>query len=115
MQALSSAGDFVIPPRRAEMHPRMELQRNKTDKNSAGVLARLMRSGWHRTGALASPGEQSTRPGVACECVERIAPVSLLKKPSGHEIGVPMKAMVDDVRCSNRAPLSCVADSPHVF
>jgi hypothetical protein len=41
--------------------------------------------------------------------------LSLLKKPSGHEIGVPMKTMVDDVRCSNRAPLSCDADSPHVF
>jgi hypothetical protein len=45
VQALSSAGDFVIPPRRAEIHPRMELQRNKTDKNSVGLLARLMRSG----------------------------------------------------------------------
>ncbi len=41
MQALSSAGDFVVPPRRAEIHPRMELQRNKTDKNSVGLLAQL--------------------------------------------------------------------------
>jgi hypothetical protein len=61
VQALSSAGDFVIPPRRAEIHPRMELQRNKTDKNSVGLLARLMRSGWfepvHAQGRASKRGE----------------------------------------------------------
>jgi hypothetical protein len=40
------------------MHPRMELQRNKIDKNSARVLARLLRSGWfepvHANGAPAT-------------------------------------------------------------
>jgi hypothetical protein len=45
VQALSSAGDFVIPPRRAEMHPRTEWQRYKIDRNSVHVLTRLTRSG----------------------------------------------------------------------
>ena len=43
------------------MHPRMELQRNKTDKNSVGLLARLMRSGWfepvHAQGRASKRGE----------------------------------------------------------
>jgi hypothetical protein len=40
------------------MHPRMELQRNKIDKNSARVLARLLRFGCfepvHANGAPAT-------------------------------------------------------------
>jgi hypothetical protein len=38
VQALSSAGDLVIPPRKAEMHPRIEWQRYKIDRNSVHVL-----------------------------------------------------------------------------
>ncbi len=45
MQALSSAGDLVIPSRKAEMHPRIEWQRYKIDRNSVHVLTRLTRSG----------------------------------------------------------------------
>lgn len=45
MQALSSAGDLVIPSRKAEMHPRIEWQRYKIDGNSVHVLTRLTRSG----------------------------------------------------------------------
>jgi len=37
----------------------------------------------------------------------------VLRKPSGHGIGVPMKATVDDVRLSNRAPFSCDGGSLH--
>ena len=40
------------------MHPRTELQRNKIDKNSTRVLARLLRFGWfepvHANGAPAA-------------------------------------------------------------
>ena len=32
MQALSSAGDLVIPSRKAEMHPRMEWERYRSTK-----------------------------------------------------------------------------------
>jgi hypothetical protein len=45
VQALSSAGDLVIPSRKAEMHPRMEWRRYKIDRNSVHVLTRLTRSG----------------------------------------------------------------------
>jgi hypothetical protein len=45
VQALSSAGDLVIPSRKAEMHPRIEWQRYKIDGNSVHVLTRLTRSG----------------------------------------------------------------------
>ena len=41
--------------------------------------------------------------------------LSLLKKRFSHGIGVPMKASGDDIRPSNRAPLSCAADSRHGF
>jgi hypothetical protein len=49
VQALSSAGDLVIPSRKAEMHPRIEWQRYKIDRNSVHVLTRLTRSGPQRT------------------------------------------------------------------
>jgi hypothetical protein len=45
VQALSSAGDLVIPSRKAEMHPRIEWQRYKIGRNSVHVLTRLTRSG----------------------------------------------------------------------
>jgi hypothetical protein len=45
VQALSSAGDLVIPSRKAAMHPRIEWQRYKIDRNSVHVLTRLTRSG----------------------------------------------------------------------
>jgi hypothetical protein len=45
VQALFSAGDLVIPSRKAEMHPRIEWQRYKIDRNSVHVLTRLTRSG----------------------------------------------------------------------
>ena len=45
MQALSSAGDLVIPSRKAEMDSRIEWQRYKIDRNSVHVLTRLTRSG----------------------------------------------------------------------
>jgi hypothetical protein len=34
---------------------------------------------------------------VRCDVCRRYARLSLVKNPFGHEIGVPMKAMVDDV------------------
>ena len=43
MQALSSAGDLVIPSRKAD--PRIEWQRYKIDRNNVHVLTRLTRSG----------------------------------------------------------------------
>jgi hypothetical protein len=39
--------------------------------------------------------------------------LSLLKNPSGHGIGLPMKTATDDVRLSNRVLLSCDAGSLH--
>jgi hypothetical protein len=45
VQALSSAGDLVIPSRKAAMHPRIEWQRYKIDRNSVHVLTRLTRTG----------------------------------------------------------------------
>ena len=41
--------------------------------------------------------------------------LSMLKKPFGHEIGLPVKTATDDIRQSTRAPLFCDSDSPHVF
>jgi hypothetical protein len=41
--------------------------------------------------------------------------LSLLKNPSGHGIGLPMKAMVDDFGYSNRALLSRDPVSLHGF
>ena len=41
--------------------------------------------------------------------------LSLLKIPSGHRLGLSMKAMVDDVRKWKRAPSSCGAASLHRF
>jgi hypothetical protein len=41
--------------------------------------------------------------------------LSLLNNPSGRGIGLAKKTATDDVRLSNRAMLSCDADSPHVF
>jgi hypothetical protein len=39
VQALSSAGDLVIPSRKAEMHPRIEWQRYKIDRCAHAIDA----------------------------------------------------------------------------
>jgi hypothetical protein len=44
VQALSSAGDLVIPSRKAELRSRIEWQRYKIDRNRVHVLTRLTRS-----------------------------------------------------------------------
>jgi hypothetical protein len=72
VQALSSAGDLVIPSRKAAMHPRIEWQRYKIDRNRVHVLTRLTRSGPCKptrnsdrsqtvTGSLASDGVNTIR------------------------------------------------------
>ncbi len=43
------------------------------------------------------------------DCIKLLSlwSLSLLKKPSGHGIGLPMKAMADDFVLSNRALFCC--------
>ena len=59
--------------------------------------------------------EYSDRKAWRIAGLHPVEALSMLKKPIGLEIGVLMKATVDDVLCSKSAPLSCDEAFPHVF